>query len=94
VLWASRGCRGEIAVIYRTAGGDAGTERIRVLTCGATTGRLVNCAVGGAVVAVQMMRDLSDGRCRQGATWGNTETHLWTTRGCRGQFRVTYREPA
>jgi hypothetical protein len=94
VVWASRGCRGEFEVTYRTVAGDAGTERTRVLTCGATAGRLVSCAIGGSVVAVRMMRDLSEGRCRQGATWGHTAAHVWTTRGCRGQFRVTYREPA
>ena len=79
---------------YRSGSREGGIERTTVLTCGASSGRLVNCAVGGPVTAVQMMRDLSDGRCRQGATWGHTERYLWTTRGCRAQFRVTYREPA
>ncbi len=94
LIWASRGCRGEFEVTYRASAGEPGAEQTKVLTCGATTGRLANCAVGGSVVTVQMMRDLSEGRCHQGSTWGHTEAYIWTTRGCRAQFRVTYREPA
>jgi hypothetical protein len=90
-IWASRRCRGEFEVTLRAAGSGAGNTR--VITCGTTvvTARRTNCSTGEPPATVQLMRDLSGGRCREGSSWGSTDSFIWANRGCRAEFRVTYR---
>ncbi|HEU5040751.1 MAG TPA: DUF3011 domain-containing protein, partial [Gemmatimonadales bacterium] len=85
VVWVDRGCRAEFLVNRAGTGGGTTTD----VTCGATTGLQVTCATNGYATAVQLVRDLSNGRCREGSSWGHTDAFIWTNRGCRGQFRVT-----
>jgi hypothetical protein len=87
-IWANRGCRGEFEVTYRTAQPAANTRRI---TCGSTTGAQRECTTNGEATNVVLIRDLT-GRntCRQGSTWGFTDSFIWTSQGCRAEFEVTY----
>ena len=89
-IWANRGCRGQFQVTLR---GEPGTGQrgTAVISCGSTTGRQVVCDTEGEAVDVAMQRDLSGGRCREGQTWGHTDSFIWTNQGCRGEFTVTYR---
>jgi hypothetical protein len=50
----------------------------------------MSCNPFGQVANVRVARDLSNGRCRQGATWGFTQQDLWVKGGCYADFLVTY----
>ncbi len=90
LIWANRGCRAEFEVTYEGSASAANTRRI---TCGSTTGSRVQCSASGQVGDVVLIRDLS-GRslCRQSFNWGFTASDIWTNRGCRAEFEVTYRD--
>lgn len=65
------------------------TER---MTCGVMTGlQRTTCRTNGSATDVRLVRDLSGGRCRQGETWGYTESYIWTSPGCLAEFQVVYR---
>jgi hypothetical protein len=87
-LWVDRGCRGEFEIGDQVPGGPESSER---LTCGTATGLQVTCRTNGYATSVELVRDLSSGRCRQGETWGHTDSFIWANRACRGEFLVTYR---
>ena len=89
-LWATRGCRAEFLVTLR--GEPAGQTGPTVISCGTTTGRQVVCETEGVATAVTLQQDRSGGRCRQGQSWGYTESFIWASQGCRGEFAVTYRD--
>lgn len=91
VVWVDRGCRAEFQIGSAPAGAGTTTETV---TCGATTGLQVTCRTNGYATAVRLVSDLSNGRCREGSTWGFTDSFIWTNRGCRGQFAVTLRGEA
>ena len=91
LIWAGAGCRAIFEVSYRSAGPASATRRI---SCGAADELETACKVGGSVTAVRLLRDLSGGRCGDGRNWGRNADFVWTTRGCRGEFEVTYRELA
>ncbi len=83
-IWTNKGCRAEFEVTYRTA------ARTRTITCGVLTGTQAQCQTGGNTTQVRLVRELSNGRCRKGATWGNTDSFIWANNGCKGEFEVTY----
>jgi hypothetical protein len=86
VIWVDQGCRAEFQVGSAPAGGGSSTTSV---TCGTTTGQQVTCATTGYATEVTLVRDLSNGRCREGQSWGHTDSFIWANRGCRGQFEVT-----
>lgn len=86
-VWVDRGCRAEF-VVGQGSGGGGGTAG--QITCGAPSGQQVTCRTNGYATRVRLVRDLSGGRCRQGSTWGYTDSFIWANRGCRAEFGVTY----
>jgi DUF3011 family protein len=92
-IWTRNGCRGQFQVFYHPRRpGVIGPENppTRIISCGLPSAPQEECKTGGSVTSVRLIRDLS-GRCRQGSTWGNTESVIWVNQGCRGDFEVTYR---
>jgi hypothetical protein len=92
IIWVTSGCRGEFEVSAPPVvdpGFGAGT--VRRMTCGSPTGQQLECKTGGYATQVRLVRDLSNGRCRQGSSWGNTDSFIWANKGCRAEFEVTYR---
>jgi hypothetical protein len=88
-IWVDRGCRGEFVV----GGPDTAqvvSPRVRRFPCGSSTGARVSCPTGGRATGVRLIEDRSGGRCREGSTWGSSDTLIWAGRGCRGLFEVTY----
>ena len=87
VIWVDRGCRAEFQVKGPSAGGRRwlyrdGSLRHHERPAGHLPhGRLRN------------ERATEPGperrRCRQGQTWGYTDSFIWANNGCRGQFLVT-----
>lgn len=110
VIWAGNGCRAEFEVTYRTASTGLPTSPVsptgptaptspgppitRTVTCGSTSTAQARCNLGVEPTSVRLARDLSGSRCREGYSWGRTGTVIWTSRGCRGEFAVTYRRDA
>jgi hypothetical protein len=91
LVWAKDGCRGAFEITYDSATTTPGVRRI---TCGTASGDQVICKTGGPAAAVRLVRELSDNRCRQKSTWGNTDSYIWANRGCRAEFEVTYQGAA
>ena len=89
-IWANRGCRGYFEATLQGGPGQEQTGTA-IISCGTTTGRQVACDTEGDAVDVRLRQDQSGGRCREGASWGHTESFVWTSQGCRGEFEVTYR---
>ena len=86
VIWVDRGCRAEFQVKGPSVGGGGGSTV--TVPCGTTSGQQVTCRTGGYATHVRLGQDQS-GRCRQGQTWGYTDSFIWANNGCRGQFLVT-----
>jgi Protein of unknown function (DUF3011) len=91
LIWTDRGCRGLFEVSYHGAKPAEASSETRRITCGSSDGRETSCPVGGAVTASRLVADYSAGRCRQPNSWGHTVDFVWTSRGCQGEFDVTYR---
>jgi hypothetical protein len=91
-VWARSGCRGIFEVTYgdTLTGAPPGTMPRRI-TCGSYSAAQVSCKTEGHAAEVRLVRDISGSRCREGSSWGHTETYIWTSRGCRGEFEVTFR---
>ena len=90
LLWAKDGCRGAFEITYKSST----TPGVRRITCGEPTGAKVECKTGGYATGVRLVRELSNNRCRKGTSWGNTDSLIWASRGCEGEFEVTYRGAA
>jgi hypothetical protein len=91
-LWIKDGCIGDFLLAVRGAGGPAGATRL--ILCGSSTGQQRQCQTEGEALSVRLVDDLSNGRCQERVNWGHTSTFIWTNRGCRGRFEVTYRPTA
>ena len=93
VIWVTAGCRGEFELSARPTTpvdpgfGVGGTRRI---TCGSPVGNQVQCKTLGYATNVRLVRDLSGNRCRQNSNWGHTDSFIWTNKGCRAEFEVSY----
>ena len=67
--------------------GEDQNSRSETITCSSNNGRRVHCGAdtrGG----VQMVRQLSGSRCREGSSWGTDAQGVWVDRGCRAEFRT------
>jgi hypothetical protein len=91
LVWAKDGCRGSFEITYESATTTPGVQHI---TCGTASGAQVICKTDGYATAVRLVRELSDDRCRERSTWGNTDSYIWANRGCRAEFEVAYRGAA
>ena len=69
-------------------------QATRVIRCGSASGGQVQCRTDGKAENVRLVRDLNQNRCRQGASWGFTDSFIWTNNGCWADFEVAYRGPA
>jgi hypothetical protein len=72
-------------------GGGGGGTVTTTIDCGSHNYGYKTCPVYGQIVSVRLIRQLSSARCTQNQTWGSNWDGVWVDRGCRGQFRVTYR---
>jgi hypothetical protein len=80
-VWVKDGCR---AVFEVTRFGGSGGSGNRV-DCNSDGGRYRECAIGAGHFG-RLVRDHSNGRCREGQTWGTRNGVIWVTDGCRGTF--------
>lgn len=82
-VWVDNGCRAKFEV--RRSGGGAGSGGSNVLDCNSDNGRYRECSIGPGYFG-RLLRDNSNGRCRQDSTWGTRNGVVWVTSGCRGRF--------
>lgn len=95
-VWARGGCRGQFEVTFRdtvstTPTPGAGTRRI---ICGSYSGTQITCRTDSAASEVRLVQNLTGTPCREGVNWGHSDSSIWASRGCRGEFEVTYRGAA
>ncbi|MGB7737959.1 MAG: DUF3011 domain-containing protein [Steroidobacteraceae bacterium] len=79
-VWVANGCRARFEVTRTGWGG--GTN---VVDCNSDGGRYRECAIGAGYFG-RLLRDNSNGRCRENSTWGTRNGVIWVTDGCRGRF--------
>jgi hypothetical protein len=79
-VWVANGCRARFEVARSGWGG--GTN---VVDCNSDGGRYRECAIGAGYFG-RLLRDNSNGRCREDSTWGTRNGVIWVTNGCRGRF--------
>ena len=90
-LWVAKGCRGEFEMIRSAnanASGGNGGKPTRVV-CEAKTGVAgrTQCAAPGAT-GVRLLKEYSTRRCVLDRTYGASDSYIWTSGGCRGEFEV------
>ena len=81
-VWVSNGCRAKFEVT-RTGGGGGGGAN--VVDCNSDGNRYRECSIGPGYFG-RLLRDNSNGRCRENSTWGTRNGVIWVTNGCRGRF--------
>ena len=79
-VWVANGCRARFEVTRTGWGG--GTN---VVDCNSDGSRYRECAIGAGYFG-RLLRDNSNGRCRENSTWGTRNGVIWVTNGCRGRF--------
>jgi hypothetical protein len=102
-IWVANGCRARFQVGggagpgyggpgygngYGYAYGNGGGYAAQVIRCESRDGRQRFCPVPGGLREAQIVRRLSDTRCRQGYNWGFQRDGIWVDRGCRAEFSV------
>jgi hypothetical protein len=80
-VWVDQGCRARFEVT-RTGGGSGGSN---LVDCASDGGRYRECPIGPGYFG-RLVRDNSNGRCRESSTWGTRNGVIWVTDGCRGRF--------
>lgn len=86
-IWVSNGCRAkfQVAGAYVAPGRSRGGD---LVVCESIRGRPNFCGVRGGVRQVELVRQLSDTRCRRNGNWGYDRRGIWVERGCRAEFVV------
>ncbi len=79
-VWVANGCRAKFEVTRTGGGGGA-----NVVDCNSDGNRYRECAIGPGYFG-RLLRDNSNGRCRENSTWGTRNGVIWVTNGCRGRF--------
>jgi len=87
-IWVDKGCGGD----FTLGGGHSvaepgGTEMGRTITCASENGRRTTCPVD-STGGVQLVRQLSDTKCKEGSSWGQDKSGIWVDKGCQAEFVV------
>ena len=87
-IWVDKGCAGDFTLGGGHAGTEpGGTEVGQTLTCASENGRRTQCPAD-TTNGVQLVRQLSEARCKEGSSWGHDKNGIWVDKGCRGEFVV------
>ena len=92
-VWVDRGCRAEFALggagYNNNAGYGYGNNNNYygngVVLCESPRSRHNRCRIDTRY-GVQIVRQLSDTRCREGHNWGVGNGEIWVDHGCRAEF--------
>ena len=83
VIWVTDGCRGRFDVVRGNSGGSGSQG---YFDCRSSNGMFHECSIGRGNSA-RLVREYSNGRCRQNSTWGVRNGTVWVTSGCMAQFQ-------
>src|SRR5437588_1258393 len=87
-IWVDKGCGGEFTLGRGNDGGDARAEGGRgTITCASDDGRRKVCPADTSK-GVQLVRQRSDAKCKEGASWGHDARGIWVDKGCEADFVV------
>jgi hypothetical protein len=85
-VWVDKGCGGDFALGGGHAGKESGgTEVGQTFICASENGRRTECPAD-TTKGVQLVRQLSEVRCKEGSSWGHEKNRIWVDKGCRGEF--------
>ena len=79
-IWVSKGCTAEFAV-------RASKQMLQTVTCASLPNERYTCEAETRH-GVAVVRDMSEGDCVIGVTWGFDEKGIWVANGCRAQFAL------
>ncbi|HET7202437.1 MAG TPA: DUF3011 domain-containing protein [Steroidobacteraceae bacterium] len=77
-VWVDQGCRARFEV-QREAGSG------QTVDCRSENGKYRECQIGPGHFG-RLVREYSNGRCREDVTWGTRNGVVWVTNGCKAQF--------
>jgi hypothetical protein len=87
-IWVDKGCSGEFTLERSEASGGAGSELGgRTITCASDDGRRRVCPADTSN-GVQLVRQRSDAKCKEGSSWGHDAQGIWVDKGCAADFVV------
>jgi hypothetical protein len=87
-IWVDKGCDGEFTLGRGESGRDAGGEGGGgTITCASDDGRRKVCPADTSN-GVQLVRQRSDAKCKEGASWGRDTRGIWVDKGCEADFVV------
>jgi hypothetical protein len=80
-VWVDQGCRAKFEVVRASSGGSGANA----FDCRSENGRYRECQIGPGYFG-RLVREYSNGRCREDRTWGTRNGVVWVTEGCKAQF--------
>ena len=87
-IWVDKGCVGEFALGRSENSGSAGGESTaRTITCASESG-LKKVCLADTGNGVQLVRQRSDAKCKEGSSWGHDARGIWVDKGCEADFVV------
>jgi len=87
-IWVDKGCGGEFTLGRGEGGGDARSEGGGgTITCASDNGRRKVCPADTSN-GVQLVRQRSDAKCKEGSSWGRDTHGIWVDKGCEADFVV------
>jgi hypothetical protein len=87
-IWVDKGCGGEFSLGRSEDGGDARGEGAGgTITCVSDNGRRKVCPADTSN-GVQLVRQRSDAKCKEGSSWGHDTRGIWVDKGCDADFVV------
>lgn len=86
-IWVTKGCRAEFVVRSKPK------PNISAIVCESQNNTRIQCPAE-TQFGVAIIRQLGEGECILGESWGFDETGIWVKDGCHGQFALGgYRLP-
>src|SRR5215468_7907922 len=87
-IWADKGCAGDFTLGSGHAPAQAGgTEVGQTITCASQNLRRTACPADTSN-GVELVRQLSDAKCKEGSSWGRDKSGVWVDKGCQAEFVV------
>jgi hypothetical protein len=85
-IWVDKGCGGDFTLGRGEAGGGAsGESGGRTIKCASEDGRRKICPADTSN-GVQLVKQRSDAKCKEGSSWGHDGQGIWVDKGCEADF--------
>jgi hypothetical protein len=86
-IWVDKGCGGEFTLGRGEVVEPGGVAVGQTFTCASENGRRTACPADTSN-GVQLVRQLSDAKCKEGSSWGRDKNGIWVDKGCQAEFVV------